>query len=103
MARILSIGPHTDVLAARNRELRLGGHEVRGAHTRTNALALASSESFELIVLCDRFLLTDAERLKNELHGLKPQATILLLSGRAKPLTLREITTILEERQLQAA
>ena len=95
MAKILSIGPDRNVLATRNRELRLMGHDVRGVDTRANALALAKHGTFEFIVLCDRFLPAYAAELADELRILAPGSTILVLAGRATSLTTAEINTLL--------
>ena len=95
MARILSVGPDSDALAVRNRELQLSGHEVRSAETRSEALALAGSEPFEFILLCDRFLPAYAIQLADELKVLAPAAMIIVLAGRATPATAAEINALL--------
>ena len=95
MARILSIGPDSDALAVRNQELRLSGHDVRAAETRSDALALAASEPFELILLCDRFLPAYAIHLADELKVLAPAAVIIVLAGRPTPVTPSEINALL--------
>ena len=98
MANILSIGPDAKLLAARNRKLRQDGHHVRGADTRATALALAKSECFELILLCHRFQPADTAQLVEELRTHAPQAAILKLAGRTRPLTLSEIQSIIRNR-----
>jgi len=95
MARILSIGPDSEALVVRNRELELSGHDVRSAETRSDALALAGSEPFEFILLCDRFLPAYAIHLADELKVLAPAAMIIVLAGRAIPITPSEINALL--------
>ena len=73
MAKILSIGPDHDRLLARNRELKDCGHHIRGAETRTDALELARSGVFEVILLCGQFLPAYASELAKELHIVNPQ------------------------------
>jgi DNA-binding NtrC family response regulator len=98
MAKILSVGPERNILAARNRELRNCGHHVRGAETRTAALELAKSGVFEVILLCDRFLPAYAAELAEELRTVAPRTTILVLAGRASPLTTGEIQSLIVDQ-----
>ena len=95
MAKILSIGPDHNVLAGRNRELRRVGHEVRGAETRATALRLAKSRTFDLMLLCDRLLPAYAAGLADELKIVAPGTMVIILGGRATPLSLGEIQTML--------
>lgn len=98
MARILSIGPDHNVLAARNRELRLDGHHVRGAETRATALRLAKSKAFDLILLCDPLLPAYAAELADELKAVTPGTMIVILAGRATPISISEIQAMLLNR-----
>jgi DNA-binding response OmpR family regulator len=98
MAKILSVGPDRNILAARNRELRNCGHHVRGAETRTAALELAQSGVFEIILLCDHFLPAYAAELAEELRAVTPRTSILVLAGRASPLTTGEIQSLIVDR-----
>lgn len=94
MARILSIGPDRNALVARNQQLSKDGHNVLSADTRARALALAKTKTFEVILLCDRFLPAYAAGLADELRILAPEASILVLAGRPTPLTLLEIQAL---------
>jgi DNA-binding response OmpR family regulator len=98
MANILSIGPDHKILAARNRKLRAAGHRVRDAETRKLAIEAARNETFDLMLLCDQFLPAYAAQLADELGSAAPGTTILILAGRADPLSLAEIDTLLSNR-----
>jgi DNA-binding NtrC family response regulator len=98
MAKILSVGPDHDILAARNRELRGYGHHVRSAETRADALYLARSGVFEVILICDQFLPAYAAQLADELQQAAPRTTILVLAGHSSPLRSGEIHTLIVEQ-----
>jgi CheY-like chemotaxis protein len=91
MARILSVGPDHDRLAVRNGELRSYGHQVRSAETRADALDLARSGVFEIILICDQFLPAYAAQLADEFHNATPGTAILVLAGRSSRLSASEI------------
>ena len=91
MAKILSVGPDHDILAARNRELRGYGHRVRSAETRADALYLARSGLFEIILICDQFLPAYAAQLADEFQKATPGTTILVLAGYSSRLSASEI------------
>jgi DNA-binding response OmpR family regulator len=79
MARILSVCPSIDYLAALNRALTQCGHQVRGADTRVKALSFVKSFKFDFIVLCDEFLPASEATLADELRASAPGTPILTL------------------------
>jgi hypothetical protein len=74
------------------------GHDVRAAERRLDALMLAGSETFDLILLCDRFLPAYAQQLADEINVLAPKTMIVVLAGRTTPLPLRELETMLSNQ-----
>jgi len=96
MARILSVGPSTKHLAARNRALTQCGHEVRGADSRIKALTFIKSVSFDFIVLCDGFLPDSAAELADELRASAPGTPILILKSRETDSSPEEIEAFLK-------
>jgi len=81
-----------------NSELKLLGHDVRSAETRSDALMLAKCEPFDLILLCDRFLPAYATQLAAELHILASGSMIVVLAGRNAPVPLRELGAMLSNQ-----
>jgi DNA-binding response OmpR family regulator len=100
MARILSVGPSTKHLAARNRALTQCGHQVRGADSRVKALSFVKSVSFDFIVLCDQFLPDFAAELADELRASAPGTPILILKSRETDSYPEEIEALLKGRQI---
>lgn len=103
MVKILSVGPDHDLLAARSRELRIYGHHVRSAETRADALALARSGVFDIILVCDRFLPAYAAQLADELHNAMPRTVILVLARYSPPLSTSEIHILIDEQAPSSA
>lgn len=96
--KILSVGPDHDILAARSRELKAYGHHVRIAETRADALALARSGVFEIILVCDQFLPAYAAQLTDELHNTSPETIILVLARYSPLLSPSEIHLLIDKQ-----
>lgn len=91
MAKILSVGPDREVLACRNRALAQLGHEVRGAATRADAIAVARSQAFGVALICNSFPRGYADELAGELQKLLPGAVVLCLGDASGDLSLADL------------
>jgi len=99
MARILSVGPSVEHLAALNRALTHCGHQVRGADTRIKALSFVKSFKFDFIVLCDEFLPASAASFADELRASAPGTPILTLRAWETSASPEELQALLEGGQ----
>src|SRR5215472_937094 len=100
MARILSVGPSVEHLAALNRALTQCGHQVRGADTPVKALSFVKSFKFDFIVLCDDFLPASAATFADELRAAAPATPILTLTTREASASPEELQAFLEAGQI---
>jgi DNA-binding response OmpR family regulator len=100
MTRILSIGPTPETLAARNRALAKSGHDVRAAATRYDAFALAKSQHFDLVLLCNEFLPAYASQLASELRQLLGDTTVIRLSAGSESAT-DEIEEVIRHQKIR--
>ena len=100
MARILSVGPSGQHVAALNRALTQCGHQVRGADTRLKALSFAKSVKFDFIVLYDEFASASAATLADELRASAPGTPILTLSTQEMNASPEELEALLGAGQI---
>lgn len=101
MAKILSIGPDPDILAERNRALVALGHEVRGAATRVDAISLAKSQRFDVVLLCNEFLPPYAGQLADELRPWLRGTKIIVLPAGPEAMSVDDIDDAVREKELR--
>jgi DNA-binding NtrC family response regulator len=77
--RILSVGPNPDILAARNATLTQAGYRIVAAHSRHQAVLLATSHFFEAALLCWTFPEDVRQRLSHDLSTISPETKVILL------------------------
>ena len=105
MARILSVGPDREALAARNRSLTRFGHEMRGAASAKDALGIASSQQFDIVLICDCFSDDESMVIAEQLQARMPQAAVVRMADYGGAFTAADIEDVMRgaETRLKAA
>lgn len=80
LARVLSVGDHTDLLTYRAQVLKTAGYRVRSS-VPCNAYNLVSAAFYHVVVFGHSLPARECAQLATAIRGVSPETKLLLLNG----------------------